>query len=451
MKKHNKMIALLLAVVFCFLLVLSGCNTGTSGSSPSAAGSSPNASGSTAPSADTSGSSGSTVDSGKTSIKIGFVAPLSGPMANFTVGIKHAAELALNAMNKDGGILVNELGKKLPVEIIWGDSESSPTKASEVATKLATSDKVDILVGEWTPDTANPVSVVGERYQIPTLVSGAPDTSWLANGPYEWSFALMFNYDFFLDEYFNGFDRLDTNKKIGLVLDSSVDGIGMAEFIAAKAPERGYTVVDPGRFPQGTTDYTAVINQIQSEDCDILVASLITPELVTLWNQCQQLGYEPKIAVLSKGMHFSADVAALGPTGAYNCIETQWSPEFPFTSSLLGMTAKELSDDFRDTVKQDPDVTIGWDYSLFDVIYDVLSRAQSLDKENVRQAFAATDIECIYGHVVFQDNHVGHVPIVFGQWVPDSTTYSGYRKALIAADHVEEVKITEEFTPKAYG
>jgi hypothetical protein len=51
---------------------------------------------------------------------------------------------------------------------------------------------------------------------------------------------------------------------------------------------------------------------------------------------------------------------------------------------------------------------------------------------------------------VFQDNHVGHVPIVFGQWFPDSTTYSGYRKALIAADHVEEVKITEEFTPKAY-
>jgi hypothetical protein len=215
MKKHNKMIALLLAVVFCFLLVLSGCNTGTSGSSPNASGSSPNASGSTAPSADTSGGSGSTVDSGKTSIKIGFVAPLSGPMANFTVGIKHAAELALDAMNKDGGILVNELGKKLPVEIIWGDSESSPTKASEVATKLATSDKVDILVGEWTPDTANPVSVVGERYQIPPLVSGAPDTSWLANGPYEWSFALMFNYDFFLDEYFNGFDRLDTNKKIG--------------------------------------------------------------------------------------------------------------------------------------------------------------------------------------------------------------------------------------------
>ncbi len=126
---------------------------------------------------------------------------------------------------------------------------------------------------------------------------------------------------------------------------------------AAKAPERGYTVVDPGRFPQGTTDYTAVINQIQSEDCDILVSSLITPELVTLWNQCQQLGYEPKIAVLSKGMHFSADVAALGRRAPITASRRSGRREFPFTSSLLGMTAKELSDDFRDTVTTGSDVT----------------------------------------------------------------------------------------------
>jgi branched-chain amino acid transport system substrate-binding protein len=197
-------------------------------------------------------------------------------MANFTVGIKHAAELALDAMNKDGGILVNELGKKLPVEIIWGDSESSPTKASEVATKLATSDKVDILVGEWTPDTANPVSVVGERYQIPTLVSGAPDTSWLANGPYEWSFARMFNYDFFLDEYFNGFDRLDTNKKDRPRARQQRRRYRHGRvYRAAKAPERGYTVVDPGRFPQARRTTPPSLIKFKAKTCDILVASLI--------------------------------------------------------------------------------------------------------------------------------------------------------------------------------
>jgi hypothetical protein len=55
---------------------------------------------------------------------------------------------------------------------------------------------------------------------------------------------------------------------------------------------------------------------------------MFTPQLVTIWNQCQQLGYQPKIVVLSKGMHLSADVPSLG-TGAKNfAAEPEWSPEF---------------------------------------------------------------------------------------------------------------------------
>jgi branched-chain amino acid transport system substrate-binding protein len=214
MKKLTKSIARLLAAVFCFMFLSAGCGGGSGTSGPS--------------------SPASVGGAEKNSVKIGFVAPFSGPMANFTVGIHHAADLALAAINKEGGVYIKEYDKKLPVEIIWGDSESNPTKASEVATKLVTNDKVDILVGEWTPDTINPVSVVGERYEVPTLLANSPDTSWLANGPYEWSFALLFNYEYFIDEYFNGFDRLETNRKIGLVLDSNVDGVGMAEIMAKK-------------------------------------------------------------------------------------------------------------------------------------------------------------------------------------------------------------------------
>jgi branched-chain amino acid transport system substrate-binding protein len=374
--------------------------------------------------------------SGATSIKIGFVAPFSGPMATFTVGARYTAEQALSIINADGGIEVD--GKKLPVEVVWGDSESDPTKASEVATKLVTSDKVDILVGEWTPATTSPVTVVGERNKVPTLLANGPDTSWLEGGPFTYSWGLFFDYNKFIDEYFNGWDRMDTNKKIGLVLDSNVDGVGMAEILKAKAVERGYTVVDPGRFPEGTMDYMQVLSQIQREGCDILVASLLTPELVQVWNQCQQLGYVPKTAVLSKGMHFANDVLALGEGKGENLtIETQWSPKFPFKSSLSGKTAQELSDEFEAALDESPDLGLGWDWTIFDVIADVLTRAGTLDKEKINQAFAETDLDCTYGNIVFADNHVGYCPIVFGQWVADEKW--GYKKNILAAGHVPEI------------
>jgi branched-chain amino acid transport system substrate-binding protein len=100
-------------------------------------------------------SGSTTIGDAPETIRIGFVAPFTGPMANFTVGIYHAADLALAAMNKDGGMYIKEYDKKIPVEIIWGDTGSNTTKASEVATKLATDTKVHILVAEWTPATIN--------------------------------------------------------------------------------------------------------------------------------------------------------------------------------------------------------------------------------------------------------------------------------------------------------
>ncbi|MDR3294454.1 MAG: ABC transporter substrate-binding protein [Clostridiales Family XIII bacterium] len=421
MKKKNisRVLLTALAVLMTLTLTLTGCGGGSSSSNTSDVG---------------------TADGVAGTIKIGYVLPLTGPMASYSVGgvgARYIAEEALKIINDErGGIDIG--GQKMKVEIIWGDTESDPTKAQEVATKLVTSDKVNILFGEWTPATTSPVSAVAERNKVPAILANGPDTSWLEGGPYDWSFGLFFNYDWFIDEYFNAWDEMDTNKKIGLVLDSNVDGVGMADIMKVKAAERGYTIVDPGRFPEGTKDYMQVLTQIQNENCDILVSSLLNPELVTVWNQCQQLGYTPKTAVLSKGMHLASEINALGEgKGEGLCIETQWSPQFPWINSLNGKDAQTLSDEYEAAINSSPDLELGWDWTLFEVAYDALSRAGSLDPEAIRQALIATDLETTYGKIVFAENHVGYCPIVFGQWLTDEKW--GYKKVVIAAGHVPEV------------
>ncbi|MDR0875868.1 MAG: ABC transporter substrate-binding protein [Clostridiales Family XIII bacterium] len=431
MKQRGKKIWIAaLALVLMLAMTLGACSGG--GSTPADSGSTP----APAPAAD----SGSDAAASGDTIKIGYVLPLTGPMASYSVGgvgAKYVAEEALKVINDErGGIDIG--GTKMKVEIIWGDSESDPTKAQEVATKLVTNDKVNILFGEWTPATTMPVSAVGERNKVPTILANGPETIWLEGGPYEWSYGLFFNYDWFIDEYFNAWDKMDTNKKVGLVLDTNIDGVGMAEIFKAKAPERGYEIVDPGRFPEGTKDYMQVLTQLQKEDCDILVSSLLNPELVTVWNQCQQLGYIPKQAVLSKGMHLVAEVNALGEgKGTGLTIETQWSPQFPWINSLNGKDAQTLSDEYEAAVNGSPDLELGWDWTLFEVAYDALTRAGSLDPDAINAALLATNLDTTYGNITFEANHVGYCPIVFGQWIPDDKW--GYKKVILAADHTPEV------------
>ncbi len=446
MKKYWKMLKKPLALMVALVLVaalVAGCSGGGGGggaaSTPAATGDSGAAS-----------TPAATGDAPST-IKVGYVGPLTGPMSTFTVGIKYTAEEALKVMNAEGGYYIKEYDQKIPVEVIWGDSESDATKASEVATKFATVDKVDILLGQWTPVNINPVSVVGERYQVPTVLCNSPSESWLEAGPYDWAFGILFNWNTVIEEYFGGFETLETNKKIGLILDNNVDGVLLADLMKVKADEYGYTIVDPGRFPEGTNDYTTVIKELMDQDCEIMVASLFTPELVTLWNQTQQMGYTPKVCVLGKAMHFATDIQLLGDNdaGAMVCIETQWVPEFPFTSTLTGKTAKELSDEFAEAIGQSPDLTLGWDWAFFDVIDDVLNRAQTLDKEGLRQAFSETDLDCIYGHIKFNEDNVGIVPITFGQWVPDEKW--GYRKVIVSAKLTPEITETFDLQPMPWS
>ncbi len=387
-----------------------------------------------------------------TVIKIGYVGPITGPMAHFCVGIDRTIELAVAKMNEKGYDIG---GKHYTVEVVKGDSESDPTKAMEVAKKLVQSDGCDILLGEWTPDTINPVSEAAEQLKVPAVMANSPDISWTSAGPYDWAFAALMSYENQVDEYFNAFDQMQTNKKIGLVLDASVDGIGMLDLVTAAAKKYGYEIVNPDvneLAQEGATDFTAIVQKIQAAGADIMLASLLGFQLSGLWANVDALGYQPKTVILSKGMHFSSDVLTLtnakgDVTGAYTCIETQWDRQFPYTSSLMGMTAEELSADFEANVGEAPDLTIGWDYVLFDIVDQALKTAKSASAEDIRDAMQGIqNFDCIYGNISAGDDHVFLVPIAFGQWVPDEKW--GLRKALTSAKHVPEVQpFLEEQVP----
>ncbi|MCL2391003.1 MAG: ABC transporter substrate-binding protein [Oscillospiraceae bacterium] len=372
---------------------------------------------------------------GRTSIRVGYVGPLTGPQALFTVGIREAAERALAIINDDlGGIYFEGYGY-LPLEMFWGDSETNSVRAAEVADRFATVENVDFLVGQWTPLNAIPVSIAGERHQIPTLAVNGPAGSWLEGGPYEWAHGIMFNLQILTHEYFNAWDELDTNRRVGLILDASVDGVVLARDVAEIAAERGYTVVDPGRFPEGTTDFTAIITELMNNDVELLVATLDTPGSVTLWTQMLQLGFEPTAVVLNRGMHFASDVGTLGGEfgGTGLTMGTQWAAEFPFTSSLSGQSAAELSELFTAANNRSPDLVVGWDWAIFDILHDVFTRAESLEPEAILHALHTTDLQSAYGHIRFNEDNVSITPIVLGQWIADDTW--GYKEVIVSSQH----------------
>jgi len=409
--KTKKIFVVAIAALLILALSLGACGGGEGDTGTASGG------GGTASGGGASSDSGSFTPNNADEIVVGYVTAFTGPLSVFTVATHWIDDLCLNIINNDqGGIMVD--GKQKKIRIIYGDSESDPTIASEVAQKLVLDDGIDILVGAWTPANSGPVSAVGERYGIPTYISNSPAESWIeSGGPYYWAMGTLFYMEELQIDSIGALKKLDTNKKVGFVFDSEVDGVVISAMLKPMLEAEGFSVYDPGRFPKATSDYTDLIKKIQAEDCDIVLANMIGPDFQVIWKQFYENNYIPKAFNIGKAVHFQADADALGEGLGHGLLsEVLWDRTFPFTSPLLGVSCDEIAQQWEDENGSQFPATLGYDISLWEVLYDGLSRAGSLDPETVREAILATDMDSIYGHLTFDENQVAKVPCVTVQW-----------------------------------
>ena len=353
-------------------------------------------------------------------ILIGHPNPSTGPLAGFGEASPWADELAIKAINEQGGIYIEEYGKKVPIKLKMIDTESDPTKAAELTSMLILKEKVDLMVVMHTPDTVNPVDAMCERYKMPCISLDAPVEAWLTGGPYKWSFHAFWLVDTVTDIFSGMWSQYadKTNKVVGGFFPNDPDGLAWSAVFHKKLPALGYKFVDPGRFPYFNKDFTSFISLFKKEKVDILTGCLIAPDWSTAWKQCHQQGLIPKMATIAKACLFPADVNALGgnlPNGLTT--EVWWSPNHPFKSSLTGQTAKDLCDLWTKAKGRPWTQPIGFKYAGFEIAADALKRVKTLDKDKLRNAIASTNMDTIVGHIKYNEKNYSETPLVGGQWV----------------------------------
>jgi branched-chain amino acid transport system substrate-binding protein len=343
-------------------------------------------------------------------VLIGYVSPQTGPLAAFAAADAFIVERVVKALDAKG-VMVD--GKKARFQIKRADSQSNPTRAGEVARELITRDKIDLMVVGHTPETTNPVGLACEQLKTPCISSLAPIGPWLAGAPYEWTYHYFWDLDDMIKVFTGMWDSIPTNKVVGGLWPNDADGTAFAEAFTKALTEKGYKVIDPGRYPNLTSDFTVFIQKWKEAGVEILTGVPIPPDWAACWRQCNQQGYKPKVATIGKAILFPAAVEAIGEGLAEGLSsEVWWSPSHPFKSSLTGETAAELAAAFPQQWAQ----PLGFVYSLFEVAADALGRAQSTDKEKVKKAIAATKLDSMVGPIQFDDKHVGRTPLVGGQW-----------------------------------
>lgn len=362
---------------------------------------------------------------GAATVKIGYVSPQTGPLAPFGEADKWVIE-RMQAAFKDGLTIG---GRKHAVQILLKDSQSSPNRAGEVANDLVLKDRVTLMLTAGTPETANPVSDLCELNEVPCLSSVVPWQPWFfgrkgdpAKG-FDWTYHMFWGLEDVIANFTNGWNSVQTNKQIGGLFPNDGDGnawgdkeLGFPKPLAAM----GYTLTDPGRFQNGTQDFSAQIAAFKRANVEIVTGVVIPPDAKTFLTQARQQGFAPKVITLGKALLFPGAIEALGETGDGLTTEVWWSPSHPFKSSLTGQSAKALAEDYEAGTRSQWTQPIGFAHALFEVAADVLKRSGGLKAPQVRDAIAATRMDTIVGPVRFGGEgpfrNISKTPLVLGQW-----------------------------------
>ena len=358
-------------------------------------------------------------------VRIGYVSPRTGALAPFGEADTYVID-TMTAHFEDNPLTIGD--QEYAVEVVSKDAASDSDRAGEVAAELINDDEVDLILASSTPDIVNPVADQCEANAVPCITTVAPwQPYYFGRGatpdtPFTWTYHFFWGLEDVEAVYLDMWNQVDTNMQAGALWPNDPDGTAWGDPQNGFAPvvaEQGYSIVDPGFYPNGTQDFTAQISAFKDGDAQVLLGVPIPPDFTTFWTQAKQQDYNPTIATIGKALLFPSSIEALGDIGNNLGTEVWWTPSHPYESSVTGQSSQELAEAYESETGKQWTQPLGFAHALFEVAAAALEQAGGTDAQDLADVLAELQVSTVVGDLDWTSGPVPNVaktPLVGGQW-----------------------------------
>lgn len=316
-------------------------------------------------------------------IKIGILYPVSGSLATFGQECVDASELAVDEINKAGGIA--SLGGA-PLKLVAGDTASEPATGLVALETLSSDAAVAAVLGPYGSGVGVPAAREAERLRIPLLVTMAVADSITEQG-YQYVFRLCPKADWYAATQIGFCAALEDMAgyrvdRVALLHGNSEFGQSTAKGQRKYARAAGMTVVGEVEYPVSRTALTTEVSRVARMKPDVVLTTTYLDDAVMIANErvAQKITtpfFDAAGGTVETGFVEKAGEAAEG-----------WLGVIEYSKYPPGMST--LNDNFRAKAGHDISGNGAYAYQAVYVIADVLERAASTDRDKVRAALAAT-------------------------------------------------------------
>jgi len=330
-----------------------------------------------------------------TVVKIGHVAPTSGPQAHWGKDTENGVRMAIDDLNAQNILIA---GKRIQLQLVAEDDGADPKQATAVAQKLCDS-KVAGVVGHLNSGTTIPATRVYNDCGLPNITGAASNPDVTKQG-YKTTFRLIAN-DNALGASLAVYAAEQLKlKKVAVIDDRTAYGQGVAEIFRSTATKRGVTIVDRQFTTDKATDFMAILTSIKSKGADGIFFGGMDAQAGPMVRQIDQLGLVNVRFLGGDGIctnELSKLAGGVRALGHVVCAEGG-SPidRMPQGAGWKARYDAKYPGQFQAYSPYTYDATF--------VLVDAMKRANSVDPEEYVKALPRTDFQGITAHIQFEPN-----------------------------------------------
>jgi len=333
-------------------------------------------------------------------IKIGYVVAKSGPNAP-GAGITTIPnyKLWVTDVNAAGGINVG--GKKMQIEVVEYDDQSSTEEAVKGIERLATEDKVDLILPPWGTGTNLAVAPVIAKYgyphlavtaatdMAPEMVKRFPNSFWFLGTSSQGADALV--------EVLNKLKAKGLGTNIAMVSVADQFGIELSKAARPALDKAGFKLVYDKSYPVTTQDFAPIINEAKAANPDAFVAFSYPPDTFGLTGTAIALGFNPKVFYTAVGTafmvykdQFKDNVDGVMGVGGVNPDTPEMQAYFKHHKEVTGQDADRWASPVT--------------YASLQILQQAIEKVGSLDKQKIADAIKAGEFDTVLGKVKMVNN-----------------------------------------------
>ena len=345
-------------------------------------------------------------------IKVGGSVPISGHFSAGAPSQLQAMQLWVEQVNARGGIYVKDIGKSLPLELIYYDDRSLPEESIKAYERLITVDKVDLLLGPWSTGIAVATIPTIEKYGIPCIQTNSGSISvYDIDTKYNWMVGTTSNADAVMPALGGLLANYKSQiQKVAIVYGHDVRPLEDMQFLPPLLEAAGIEVVLAKDYPVGVTDMTEVLLDVKRKGADALIGLSYPADTFLIIGQMMEIGYNPKFYYSLVGPGIAAFYNIFGPATEGIAMMGDWTEKSPAGSM-------EFYNSYLERWGEIPDYLDSINPWAAGQIYEqAIEIAGTINPEKLSEVISTNEFMTVHGKIRFDGIRVVDPPGGVLQW-----------------------------------